>query len=116
MTSVRQFYEKTVALVNLLENEQEMDRDGKIATIERLLDERDKVMGGITAPFSDEEQELGAKTIQLNEKLASLLAREKVFIQKDMKDLQHKRESSNKYTNPYESMSALDGIYYDKRN
>lgn len=116
MTAIEQFYTKTVVLIDLLENKQKLNRDEKIATIEQLIDERDQLMGGITAPFSAEEKELGAKIIQLNEKLASLLAREKVLIQKDMKDLKLKKESTNKYANPYESMSALDGIYYDKRN
>jgi flagellar protein FliT len=42
------------------------------------------------------------------------MTREKLFIQKDIKDLSVKKESTGKYANPYQSM-ATDGMFYDKR-
>lgn len=110
------FHEKTVALIDLLESKQAMNRDEKIATIERLIEERNQVIGGITAPYSSEDITLGIETVQLNEKVAQLLTREKVLIQNDMRKLNHKKTSTNKYVNPYANMTTVDGIFYDKRN
>jgi hypothetical protein len=36
-------------------------------------------------------------------------------IHRDIQEINKKKKSSNKYTNPYESLS-VDGVFYDKRN
>ncbi|MGE7183726.1 flagellar protein FliT [Peribacillus sp. NPDC006672] len=113
MGAIQNFYEATNQLLSTLENDQ--DRDRKIEKVEALLEEREKSMAGIQPPFSDSEQELGKKLIELNEKVSQLLEEQKVEIQRDIKQLSVKKESSNKYTNPYESLS-IDGMFYDKRN
>lgn len=116
MKDLEKFYKETVALIDLLESEKAVDRDEKIAEIDRLLGVRDQVIKEISAPFQPAEKELVTKIVTLNEKLASLLTKEKLTIEKDIKNIQHKRESTPKYSNPYESMSGHDGVYYDKRN
>nr|WP_251030266.1 flagellar protein FliT [Bacillus sp. ISL-35] len=91
------------------------DRDGKISRVEDLLDERESLMKEMIPPFSPDEVEVGKKLVQLNTRLMQLLQSEKISIQKDIKSLQAKKESNNKYVNPYDNLST-DGVFYDKRN
>ncbi|MBY6052171.1 flagellar protein FliT [Cytobacillus firmus] len=113
MSSVLTFYDVTQKLIALLEDTG-LDRDAKINQVECLLENRQQAMAGIAPPYSDAEMDLGARLISLNEKVTQLMTREKLYIQKDIKDLSIKKESTGKYANPYQSI-ATDGMFYDKR-
>ncbi|MCA1040466.1 flagellar protein FliT [Bacillus infantis] len=112
MSSVERLYALTVGLVDRLE--QGSDRDEKIGWIEAALEERDQLMQELQPPYSEGEKALGKKLLDLNIRLSQLLQKEKALIQKDIKGLSIKKESNNKYVNPYQSM-ATDGMFYDKR-
>ncbi|PRS37738.1 hypothetical protein C6W19_10310 [Bacillus sp. RJGP41] len=62
-----------------------------------------------------EEQQLGRSVLLLNQRVNHLLKLQKQEIQRDIQEMNKKKKSSNKYTNPYESLS-VDGVFYDKRN
>lgn len=113
MGPVSQFYERTSELIAILESADE--RDGKISRVGALLDERESLMNELVPPFSPSEVEIGKKLVQLNSRLMQLLQSEKILIQKDIKNLQAKKESNNKYVNPFENVTT-DGVFYDKRN
>ncbi len=113
MGPVSQFYARTAELISVLESADE--RDGKISRVEALLNERENLMKEMVPPFSADEVEVGKKLVQLNSRLMQLLQKEKVLVQKDIKNLQAKKESNSKYINPYENLST-DGVFYDKRN
>lgn len=113
MGAVSQFYELTVELIRILSSAEE--RDGKIAQVQSLLDQRESLMKEMVPPYTSDEVETGQKLIQLNSRLLQLLQTEKILIQKDIKDLQTKKESNTKYVNPYQNLST-DGMFYDKRN
>jgi flagellar protein FliT len=51
----------------------------------------------------------------LNQQVDRLLMLQKQEIQRDIQEINKKKQSSNKYTNPYENLS-IDGMFYDKRN
>ncbi|WP_174728840.1 flagellar protein FliT [Mesobacillus harenae] len=112
MSAVREFHQLTTELIDLLQ--MKTDRDEKILQVEALLEQREQAMVRIVPPYSDDEKALGKSLIDLNRQLTGLLSREKLLIQKDMKDLSNKKESNLKYTNPYENVS-VDGMFYDKR-
>ncbi|ESU34165.1 hypothetical protein G3A_02535 [Bacillus sp. 17376] len=113
MSAVKKFYEATKELIEILQKPQE-DRDEKISKVEELLDRREFLMKEIVPPYTPEEMELGKQIVQLNARLEQLLKDEKVLIQKDIKNLQAKKESNTKYVNPYQNLST-DGMFYDKR-
>ncbi|WP_436373655.1 flagellar protein FliT [Cytobacillus sp. BC1816] len=113
MSSVQTFYDATQKLIALLDDA-ELDRDSKISQVEWLLEKRQQAMAGMAPPYTDTQKDLGARLISLNAKVTQLMKREKLFIQKDIKDLSFKKESSGKYANPYQSL-ATDGMFYDKR-
>ncbi len=112
MSSVERLYALTAGLIEKLE--QGNDRDEKIGWIEGVLEERDQLMKLVQPPYSEGEMALGQKLLDLNIRLSQLLQKEKALIQKDIKGLSIKKESNNKYVNPYQSM-ATDGMFYDKR-
>lgn len=115
MNKVQAIYDYTVELLDFLENKPEIDRDEKIQVINELLEKREKEIIVLSEPYSDQEMELGKHLVDLNKKLTMFLEREKLMIQKDIKDLHSKKESNQKYTNPYENIS-MGGVFYDKKN
>ncbi|MEP9404972.1 flagellar export chaperone FlgN [Peribacillus frigoritolerans] len=60
------------------------------------------------------EQQLGRAVLLLNQQVDHLLKLQKQEIERDIQEINKKKKSSNKYTNPYESLS-VDGMFYDKR-
>jgi flagellar protein FliT len=112
MSQVERLYALTAGMIEKLERGN--DRDEKINWIEAALEERDQLMKEVQPPYSEGEKALGKKLLDLNNRLSQLLHKEKALIQKDIKGLSVKKESNNKYMNPYQSM-ATDGMFYDKR-
>jgi flagellar protein FliT len=106
------FYDLTVQLIELYLADG--DRDERIEETERLLSLRQEAIGLVVAPSTDAERELLKKCQQLNEHLNGLMNKEKQIIQKDIKGLQHKKESANKYVNPYHNVNP-DGMFYDRK-
>jgi flagellar protein FliT len=113
VSALNEFNKITVELVQLLENLQ-VDRETKIMRAEDLLGQRETLMPQIFPPYTVEEEEVGRNLVKLNARAEHLLQKEKMSIQKDIKALQFKKESSIKYANPYQSLSS-DGMFYDKR-
>lgn len=112
MSPLEKFYETTAKLVQVLDGT--FDRDEKILLLDKLLAERDVLLKDIKRP-EPEEAVLAEKVVKLNQKLDILLVKEKTLIQKDLKDLKNHKEKSDRYQNPYASVS-VDGMFYDKRN
>jgi flagellar protein FliT len=106
------FYDLTVQLIKLYQGEGE--REERIEETNRLLISRDEAMTKVTTPTTDAERELLNKCRQLNDHLNGLMKQEKVQIQKDIKELSLKKESTNKYVNPYENFNP-DGMFYDRK-
>ncbi|MBP2241999.1 flagellar protein FliT [Cytobacillus eiseniae] len=115
MTDLHQFNVITLQLLELLTTSLEIDREENIIKINRLLDQREVLMESIHPPFSEEDMKIGQQLLQLNMQVNNLLVSKKQEIQRDMKELDAKKKSSNKYVNPYGNFS-IDGMFYDKKN
>ncbi|KAB7706503.1 flagellar protein FliT [Bacillus aerolatus] len=114
MSAVKACYEVTEKLFQLVIHPP-ADRDEAVAAIEELLEKRQALLAGIQPPFKEEEQRLGREMVERNAVIDSQLRKLKEAIQKDMQGLTKKKDSVNKYVNPYASMQ-LDGVFYDKKN
>ena len=112
MKAIQDFIKTTSQLISVLETEP--DRNQKIELIETLLEKREQSMAKIQPPFSESEQDLGKQVVELNQRVTLLLEQQKAEIQRDLKQLNVKKESTNKYVNPYQSLST-DGMFYDKK-
>jgi flagellar protein FliT len=89
-------------------------RDEMIEVIQRLLDERDSLIGQLRPPYSEEEQELGMQMVSLNEAIHEKLKHLKQQIQQDLTVIKQKKAANQNYMNPYQLLS-IDGMFYDKR-
>lgn len=112
MNGLQLFFDLTVQLIKLYQTDG--DLDDRIQETERLLALRDEAVKNATPPSTDAERELVQKCKQLNDHLNGLMNQEKLNIQKDMKDLRTKKESTNKYVNPYLNFNP-DGMFYDRK-
>ena len=92
-----------------------LDRDVRIDKIQTFLDKREELIKSIQPPFSNQDQEIGSHILKLNQEVDKLLQIQKLEILQDLKQLHIQKETNQKYTNPYESLS-IDGVFYDKRN
>lgn len=112
MSALDKYVELTLQLLDIVKNES--DQDKKIQQIESLLAERETIIKNIVPPFTQEEQALGKELVVYEETLQALLNKEKKIIQQEIKNISIRKQSTKKYTNPYESLST-DGIFYDKQ-
>ncbi|HEY9577045.1 MAG TPA: flagellar protein FliT [Pseudobacillus sp.] len=114
MSAVKACFDITEKLFQLV-GRQSADRDQIVAAIESLLEKREELLVDIQAPFTEEEQRLGQEMIKRNKVIDMELKKLKENIQKDMQSLTKKRDSVDKYVNPYASVQ-MDGVFYDKKN
>jgi len=110
METLKQCYALTKELIDLLKGEQEVD----LAKVDLLLEKRQACLSLLKAPVTENEKKLGQALLQQDKELLALLNKEKIFIQKELRDLKHKKQSNQKYINPYQSLHT-DGVFYDKR-
>ncbi|MFJ7831966.1 flagellar protein FliT [Peribacillus sp. NPDC097284] len=111
---LQNFHDVTTELLTVLQDQTIAERDDRIERITKLLDRREAFLSHIKPPFSDEELQLGRQSMLLNQQVDQLLLLQKQEIQRDIKELNQKKKTSNKYTNPYENLST-DGMFYDKK-
>ena len=112
MTAIGAFQNITMELMETLQ--QENDRDEKINKIQSLLNQREELLKLIQPPFSPQEKEVGKQLIKLDQQVKGLMAEQKIDIMQDLKSARMKKQSNQKYNNPYESM-GVDGIFFDKQ-
>ncbi|MFZ0446166.1 MAG: flagellar protein FliT [Bacillus sp. (in: firmicutes)] len=112
MTAIQAFQNITMELIETLQ--QENDRDKRITKIQSLLNQREELLKLIQPPFSPQEKELGKQLIKLDQQVKGLMGKQKIDIMQDLKSARMKKQSNQKYTNPYESM-GVDGIFFDKQ-
>ncbi|MGE8080548.1 flagellar protein FliT [Peribacillus loiseleuriae] len=113
--SLQKFSDITVELLDVLNNRTTDERSDRINRIVELLDQREELLPVIQPPFSEEEQKLGRQVVELNQRVDEWLLLQKKDIQRDIKQLNERKQNSNKYTNPYDKLS-IDGVFYDKKN
>ena len=111
---LQNFHDATTELLTVLQDQAITERDERIDKITKLLDRREESLSQIKPPFTDEELQLGRQSMLLNQQVDRLLVLQKQEIQRDIKELNQKKKTSNKYTNPYENL-ATDGMFYDKK-
>lgn len=93
----------------------QQSRDMAIEKITALLDRRDCLIQELKPPYQEDEMELGLKIVEKNLFIDQQLEKLKQHISQDIRELQKKKQSQKKYVNPYNSVSTIDGIFYDKR-
>ncbi|WP_046174404.1 flagellar protein FliT [Domibacillus indicus] len=114
MAPVYDCHRMTKRLLDLLEAANQ-DRDSQIEQAEKLLDERGEILPRIQPPFTEEEQQLGREINLMNQEIETRLQKLSQSVKEDLREINVKKQSMDKYSNPYESLQT-DGVFYDKRN
>ncbi|QWC22384.1 flagellar protein FliT [Bacillus haikouensis] len=114
MSSVLLCHSITKQLKEAVEGLADVDRESIIETIEKLLAERQTLLGSIKPPFSVDEQLLGKEMMEWNQEIDRKLILLRTEIKRDMNGLTKKKSSAQRYTNPYQSLQH-DGMFYDKK-
>jgi flagellar protein FliT len=114
MSSVILCHSITKQLKEAVEEVAAGNRDSVIEKIEKLLTERQSLLGSIKPPFTEEEQVLGRQMMAWNQEIDRKLILLRTEIKRDMNGLTKKKTSAQKYTNPYENLQH-DGMFYDKK-
>jgi flagellar protein FliT len=91
------------------------EREEFIDQVEALLNEREEVLKEIQPPFSLEEIKIGLQIVQWNKVIDSFLIKAKSSIMDDIQEVKIKKNTVQKYVNPYQALQG-DGVYYDKKN
>lgn len=114
MTIVQELYEKTLSLRDLIGTYTDQNRDQTIEQVQQLLNKRDELIANLPREYTEEEKRLGSFIVSTNSTINSGLE----LILKDIKEdhliIKKKKQTSNRYRNPYRGMSR-DGMFLDKK-
>jgi flagellar protein FliT len=111
---VAEFIKKSKQLLLHLEGELPSDeRDEYIDSIHQLLDERSQLLNQLP-DLQDFRPEIKEELLKIETNIQSLLANRQKVIKKDLQLLQIQKKKTNKYADPYGSISA-DGMFLDKK-
>ncbi len=112
---VKEYYEETTKLLAFLKKASaSQERDQRIEYIQIALDKRQKLIEQMKPPYSEEEEKIGKQCIDIEKEIQGLLQSEKVLIQKDIVSFSKRKQTRERYVNPYKSLN-YDGMFYDKR-
>ncbi|KHE67542.1 flagellar protein FliT [Halobacillus sp. BBL2006] len=93
----------------------EKNRANVLDRVDVLLDKRQALMGELTQPTSDQEraviEEVKKRDLKINQKLEFLFT----DLKKDMRNNKKQKSSKQRYTNPYQSVSNYDGMFFDHK-
>ncbi|WP_101843037.1 flagellar protein FliT [Halobacillus sp. Marseille-P3879] len=91
------------------------NRSQVIQEVQRLLEERAKLLKDLPQPADNEEKEMVKQVMRLgldiNQKLEFLFKDLKV----EMRHMKQQKSSNQKYTNPYHSVASYDGMFMDRK-
>ncbi|MEN2467475.1 flagellar protein FliT [Ornithinibacillus sp. FSL M8-0202] len=116
MNRVQPIYEITVKMQQLLtNNETSKDRETLIEEVNSLLLQRGSYMEEVKEPFTIEELEMGKKLLPLNKEVQEKMDLLFQGLKMEMKQVKKQKNSNRQYTNPYDKVQTMDGMFMDKR-
>lgn len=113
MNHLENYLQLTEELLALFD--QKIERVELISHVKELLAKRERHLAHIQPPFTDDDQMVGKKIVDLDQTLKPLLQQVKIEIQQDMKTVVKKRTNMKQYISPYTSLQLHDGRFYDRR-
>lgn len=109
-------YELTKQLKQVLDQSiTPANRESIINEVNDLVQKREKVMKQITPPFTEAEKELGKQVVLLNEPIQQKMQTIFAALKKDMQQIKKQKRSNESYTNPYEGVHTMDGMFLDNK-
>ncbi|TFB24371.1 hypothetical protein E3U55_02395 [Filobacillus milosensis] len=116
MPALQDLYVLTTQMVDKFEEDQNENREEMVKTFNFFVNERQKLLKEISAPYSEKELEMGQELVRLDQQLKLLVDDYFTKFKVDMTKLSKKRHSNKKYVNPYANVYGTDGSFIDKKN
>ncbi|WP_047984511.1 flagellar protein [Ornithinibacillus californiensis] len=116
MNRVKPIYDITQKMKQLLDADfSSNDRQNVIQEVNSLLLQRGVYMEEAKEPYSTEELEMGKELLPLNTEVQQKLDSLFQGLKNEMKQVKKQKNSNRKYTNPYDKVQTIDGMFMDKR-
>ncbi len=115
MNHLEELYEVTIGIVRVLENKEDNNREQTIQKIDQFISKRDAIIEKIKGPYTEEEEKIGRKVVQLNELIKVKMNELYSDVKEDMKRVKKQKELNRSYINPYGPMKTTDGLYMDRK-
>lgn len=114
MNRLEKLYYVTRKLEDLLNKEITVtNRQQVIDKINSLVEERGRYMKDLVPPYTESEKAMGEQLLVLNHHIQERLDELFEDLKKEMKQVKRQKKSNQSYTNPYENMKAIDGMFMD---
>ncbi|MEI3607463.1 flagellar protein FliT [Pseudogracilibacillus sp. SE30717A] len=115
MKNLEQLYEISEAILQALENEHATNREQTIQQIDELIGKRETIIEQIKGPYTEDEEEIGQKVVQLNEQIKVKMDALYSQVKEDMKQVKQQKKLNRSYINPYGPIKTTDGMYLDRK-
>ncbi|UJL45338.1 flagellar protein FliT [Virgibacillus sp. NKC19-16] len=116
MNRLESLYDITIQLKNVLDQDIiAKNRGSVIEKVNELIEKRGQLMVDLTEPYTEEEKRLGQQLVPLNEGIQASMNQLFNHLKAEMKQVKKQKKSNRTYTNPYESVQAMDGMFMDSK-
>ncbi|GGF31335.1 hypothetical protein GCM10010954_33160 [Halobacillus andaensis] len=86
-----------------------------IQNVQRLLAVRSELLPELSQPEDEEEKARVERVKSLDKDIQQMLDLLFGGLKREMRNVKRQKSSNQKYTNPYQSLSAYDGMFMDRK-
>lgn len=116
MNRLKVLHEVTLQLKEVLDQDiTTKNREQTIEQVNQLVEERGKYMDELIPPYTEAEKQLGHDLIFLNGEIEKKMHVLFDDLKTEMKQVKKRKKSNRTYTNPYENVKTMDGMYMDSK-
>jgi len=116
MNRAQPIYDITNQMWSLLNQEiTSKTREAVIEELNSLVVKRGTYMENLVSPYTDEEKQLGADLVKLNDRVQVRMQVLFTELKQEMKQMKKQKKSNQSYTNPYKSVHTIDGMFMDQK-
>ncbi|WP_099159883.1 flagellar protein FliT [Virgibacillus ndiopensis] len=116
MNRLDSLYQVTKQLEEILDHDVSPgNREQVIGEINELTEKRGDLLKKVMPPFNDTEKLTGEKLVEMNNKIQQKMNSLFVELKQEMKQIKQQKKSNKTYTNPYENVKTIDGMFMDSR-
>lgn len=116
MNRLIKLYDITLSLKELFDQPSTpKNRESIINEVTELIEQRGAEMEKINPPFSKEENEYGKKIVALNKHIQREMNELFIGLKKEMQHMKKQKKSKQSYSNPYQNVQLMDGMFLDSK-
>ncbi len=116
MSNVAKLYNLTKELYDLLNQPiTSNNREDVIQQINELVEERGNYINELTPPYSEQDKKMGQTIVRLNKQIQHQMQTLFNDLKVEMKQVKKQKRSKRSYTNPYEQVRSVDGMFLDQK-